>query len=111
MNPTANWSLIPEHLRTPVEGYIEYREHPGDFLAAVASNDLLRAAQLADKTNRARWPISRQASDCMRLMNAVGRKQILRLGLSAQGPVKKWQLRGWATARGPKQCAKSSSDF
>ena len=53
-NPTANWSLIPEHLRSPVEGYIEHREHPGDFLAAVASNDLLRAAQLADKTNRAR---------------------------------------------------------
>ena len=51
MNPTANWSLIPEHLRSSVEGYIEHREHPGDFLAAVASNDLLRAAQLADKTN------------------------------------------------------------
>ena len=50
MNPTANWSLIPEHLRSSVEGYIEHREHPGDFLAAVASNDLLRAAQLADKT-------------------------------------------------------------
>ena len=54
MNPTANWSLIPEHLRSSVEGYIEYSEHPGDFLAAVASNDLFRAAQLADKTNRAR---------------------------------------------------------
>ena len=54
MNPTANWSLIPEHLRSSVEGDIEHREHPGDFLAAVASNDLLRAAQLADKTNRAR---------------------------------------------------------
>ena len=48
MNPTANWILIPEHLRSSVEGYLEYREHPGDFLAAVASNDLLRAAQLAD---------------------------------------------------------------
>ena len=31
MNPTANWSLIPEHLRSSVEGYLEYREHPGDY--------------------------------------------------------------------------------
>jgi hypothetical protein len=36
----------------------------------------------------------------MRLMNAVGQKQILRLGLSAQGPFKKRQLRGWAAALG-----------
>ena len=31
MHPAANWSLIPEHLRSSVEGYLEYREHPGDY--------------------------------------------------------------------------------
>jgi hypothetical protein len=40
------------------------------------------------------WLILPTFSDCMRLMNAVGRKQILRLGLSAQGPVKKWHEAG-----------------
>ena len=94
MNPTVNWSSNSEQLRSSVEGYIEHREHPGDFLAAVASNDLLRAAQLADKTNRARLADIADFSDCMRL-NAVGRKQIFRLGFSAQGLVKKRQLRGW----------------
>ena len=35
-----------------MEGYLEYREHPGDFLAAVASNDLLRPPNLPTMISR-----------------------------------------------------------
>jgi hypothetical protein len=83
MNPTANWSLIPEHLRSSVEGYIEHREHPGGLRLTICSV----RPNLPIKPTESAWRILPIFSDCMRL-NAVDRKQILRLGLSAQGLVK-----------------------
>lgn len=48
----ANWSLIPEHCREGLEEYILNGTESGGFLMAVVENDLRRAVESADFTNR-----------------------------------------------------------
>lgn len=52
-DPTANWSLIPRHMRGAVERYIMHGIPPGSFLTAVLSNDLKEAYGRADDENSA----------------------------------------------------------
>lgn len=52
----ANWSLIPEHCRAGLREWIENGVVPGGFLCAVLENDLSRAVQRADMTNRKALP-------------------------------------------------------
>ncbi|MFQ5787384.1 MAG: hypothetical protein ACE5H1_05330 [Thermodesulfobacteriota bacterium] len=45
-------NLLPTYMRDEMKLYIEHRIPPGDFLAAVLSNDLIRSAIMADDINR-----------------------------------------------------------
>lgn len=49
---TINYSLIPEHMREGVRGYLEEGWYPGSFLNAVLCNDLKEAAATADEINK-----------------------------------------------------------
>lgn len=46
-----DWSLIPDYMVGGLRRYIENGIKPGDFLAAVLSNDLKEAVIRADDTN------------------------------------------------------------
>ena len=66
MNPTANWSLIPEHLRSSVEGYLEYREHPGDYakdgeLRIAVGRKLLNLVATIESILPGHWRANRQS--------------------------------------------------
>jgi hypothetical protein len=47
-------SLLPEHMRGPVDRYINHGIPPGGFLEAVICNDLAGAVARADHINRHR---------------------------------------------------------
>ncbi len=49
----ADWSLIPAHMHEGITAYVETRRPVGGFLAALLSNDLIRAAGRADDENAA----------------------------------------------------------
>lgn len=56
--PAADWSLIPEHMREGVIGYVMRGWEPGSFLYAALANDFMDAAARADDQNLAalgRW--------------------------------------------------------
>ena len=48
---TANYTRIPEHMRSGAKLYIEQGIMPGGFLTAVLENNLSEAALHADTTN------------------------------------------------------------
>lgn len=50
--PDADWLLIPEHCREGLLRHFETGGLVGDFLTAVLSNDLMKAASKADDENR-----------------------------------------------------------
>ncbi len=50
---TVRYDQLPEHMREAARDYVERHRRPGDFLAAVLSNDLTEAFGEADDTNRA----------------------------------------------------------
>jgi hypothetical protein len=52
-DPSANWSLIPPHMRPGVERYVMLGIPPGDFLRAVLRNDMMEALGRADEDNLA----------------------------------------------------------
>jgi hypothetical protein len=52
-DPSANWSLVPSHMRGAVERYVMHGISPGNFLTAVLSNDLKEAFARADDDNAA----------------------------------------------------------
>ena len=47
----ANWGLIPEHMRSGVQRYIEFGIKPGSFLTSMIENDLRGAVENADAEN------------------------------------------------------------
>jgi len=47
-----DYSLIPEHMRSSLQRYIEKGIHPGDFLYSVLCNDFVKACFYADYINR-----------------------------------------------------------
>jgi len=54
----ADYSMLPEHMRRSVRGYIEDGHPVGDFLTAVICNDLKESFARADEENTAamlRW--------------------------------------------------------
>lgn len=53
-HPSANWSLIPEHMRERVIDYVMKGVPNGSFLTAVFANDLAGAAMYADLLNKRR---------------------------------------------------------
>jgi hypothetical protein len=52
-----DYSLIPEHMMSNIQGYLEGIEYLGGFLFAVFSNDLFGAVQRADNENLALLPV------------------------------------------------------
>ena len=50
---TADWSLIPGHMRGAVQRYVMHGMQPGSFLTAVLTNDLSEAFSRADDDNAA----------------------------------------------------------
>lgn len=50
-NPTADWSLIPQHMRGAVERYVMNGLPPGGFLTPVLCNDFMEACGRADAEN------------------------------------------------------------
>lgn len=48
---TANWDLIPEHMRGGLQRYLTHGIPPGHFLGAVLKNDLAEACRRADLEN------------------------------------------------------------
>lgn len=49
----VKWALIPAHMREGIRAYVEDRRLVGEFLTALLSNNLMRAARHADDENRA----------------------------------------------------------
>jgi hypothetical protein len=50
---SANWSLIPAHMRDGVQRYVMHGVEPGNFLTAILENDFMEAVGRADDDNRA----------------------------------------------------------
>ncbi len=48
---TGRYDQLPEHMREVARDYVERHRRPGDFLAAVLSNDLTGAFSKADVRN------------------------------------------------------------
>lgn len=51
---SADWTLIPEHMREGLRRYLDDGVPPGSFLHAVLANDLVEAFIRADPVNRGR---------------------------------------------------------
>ena len=54
MRSQYDYDKAPKDMAHSLKGYIEFGQHPGDFLAAVFSNDLFEAFARADEINRYR---------------------------------------------------------
>jgi len=51
-----DWALLPQHMRGPMQRYLDYGIPPGGFLEAVLANDLSGAVARADAVNRRYLP-------------------------------------------------------
>jgi len=51
---TINYDKLPEHMRAVMQRYMEGGLHPGGFLFAVLTNNLMEAFHRADDVNGAR---------------------------------------------------------
>lgn len=51
---SADWSLVPEHMRDGLKMYFDLGVMPGSFMTAVLSNDLRESFGRADEINRHR---------------------------------------------------------
>lgn len=51
---SADWSLVPVHMRGSLERYFDHGIDPGSFMTAVLSNDLKESFGRADDINRER---------------------------------------------------------
>jgi hypothetical protein len=49
-----NYTILPEHMREEMQGYMEHGIPTGDFLYAILCNDFVRALGHADSINTAR---------------------------------------------------------
>lgn len=49
---TINYDRVPSHMQDGIRAYVETGRHPGGFLKAVLSNELVQAFNAADSTNR-----------------------------------------------------------
>ena len=48
----ADWSVIPNHMRGPIERYVMSGVPMGSFLTAIFANDFMEASGRADDENR-----------------------------------------------------------